>query len=59
MEFQHKLMVVQEINLITREVVEKQTNLIPSFTIASSIISLNIKVTTLMTTLIRTQLNDV
>jgi hypothetical protein len=50
MAFWHNL-VVHEINLITKEVTEKQTNLVPSFTIVSSVISLNIK---FMTTFIRT-----
>jgi hypothetical protein len=50
MEFQHKLVVVQEINPVTKEVVEKRTNMVPSFTDASFAIPLNIK---FMTTLIR------
>jgi len=37
MEFQHNL-VVHDINLVTKEVMEKWTNLIPSFIIASSAI---------------------
>jgi hypothetical protein len=47
MELQPKLMVVQEINLITKEVVEKQINLVPSSIGASFAILLNIKFTTL------------
>ncbi len=50
MEFWHNL-VVQEINPIKKEVVEKQTNLIPLFTILSFAILLNIK---FMATFIRT-----
>jgi hypothetical protein len=42
MEFWHNL-VVHEINLVTKEVVKKQTNPIPSFTVVSSAILLNIK----------------
>jgi len=43
MEFKPKLVVVQEINLVTKEVAEKRTNPIPSFTVASFAIPLNIK----------------
>jgi hypothetical protein len=35
--------VVHEINPITKEVAKKQTNPVPSFTVVSSIIPLNIK----------------
>jgi hypothetical protein len=36
MEFWHKLVVVQEINPITKEVTEKGKHLIPSFIVVSS-----------------------
>jgi hypothetical protein len=38
MELWHKLVVVQEINSITKEVAEKQTNMVQSFTTTSSAI---------------------
>ncbi len=42
MEFQSKLVVVQEINMVTKEVL-RETNLVLSFTNASFAILLNIK----------------
>jgi hypothetical protein len=42
MEFWHNL-VVQEINLIIKEVAEKRTNPVPSFTVVSFAIPFNIK----------------
>ncbi len=48
MEFRPKLVVVQVINLVTKEVVKKQTNLVPSSIIASFAILLNIKSTIIL-----------
>ncbi len=43
MEFQPKPVVVQEINLVTKEVAEKQINLVPSSINASFVVLVNIK----------------
>jgi len=48
MEFWPKLVVVQEMDLVTKEVAEKPTNLVPSFIVASFAIPLNIKSTTIL-----------
>jgi hypothetical protein len=45
-------MVIQEINPVTKEVMEKRTNMVPSYTVISFEIPLNIK---FMTTFIRMQ----
>jgi hypothetical protein len=43
MEFQPKLVVVHEINLVTKEITKKQINLVPSSTNASFVVLVNIK----------------
>jgi hypothetical protein len=49
MEFWPKLAIVQEINVITKEVVKKKTNPVPSSIVVSFAIPLNIKSMTILT----------